>query len=126
MPTEVLVAYASRYGSTGEVAVFALGPVHSPHDAKEWEGSRTQLDRELARHPWLVPVAVTVLGGRFDPSVLRFPINVLAGSEPASDIRDWDVIRTLADALPSRFAVGPHEDGEEQARGAQPPSGPRS
>ena len=81
------------------VAVFALGPVHDPHDAQEWQDSRAQLDKELAKSPWFKPVAVELFGGKFDPALLRFPLNKLAGSEPASDIRDWEAIRAWAGGL---------------------------
>jgi menaquinone-dependent protoporphyrinogen oxidase len=85
------------------VAVFALGPVHDPHDESEWQGSRDQLDKELAKFPWLAPVAVEIVGGRFDPAKLRFPINVFAGKEPATDIRDWTAIRAWASSLASKL-----------------------
>jgi menaquinone-dependent protoporphyrinogen oxidase len=78
------------------VAVFALGPTHEPHDEKEWRDSRTQLDKQLAGFPWFKPVASEVFGGRYDPTVLRFPINLLAGKVPASDLRDWKAIRAWA------------------------------
>ena len=159
MSTSVLVAYATRYGSTGEVAeavaatlrdhglsaelqpvrevqsiggysavvlgaplymfrwhkdarrflsrhrkavteravaVFALGPVHDPHDESEWQDSRAQLDKELAKFPWFAPVALEIFGGKYDPENLRWPINLLAGNEPATDIRDWEAIRAWA------------------------------
>jgi len=38
----------------------------------------------------------TVFGGKYDPAYLRFPINLLAGKEPASDLRDWNAIRAWA------------------------------
>ena len=78
------------------VAVFALGPVHDPYDEKEWQDSCAQLDKELAKFPWLAPVALQMFGGKYDPEKLRFPINLLAGEEPASDLRDWTAIRTWA------------------------------
>ena len=81
------------------VAIFALGPVKSPRDEEEWRGSREQLDSELAKNPWLKPVAVEILGGKFDPATLRFPMNLFAGSEPASDSRDWAAIRAWASEL---------------------------
>jgi menaquinone-dependent protoporphyrinogen oxidase len=86
------------------VAVFALGPVHDPHDDQEWQDSRAQLDKELAKLPWFKPVAVEMLGGKFDPALLRFPLNKLAGAAPASDIRDWEAIRAWAGTLPPMFA----------------------
>jgi menaquinone-dependent protoporphyrinogen oxidase len=78
------------------VAVFALGPTHDPHDEKEWQDSRAQLDKELAKFPWLTPVALEMFGGKYDPTKLPFPINLLAGKEPASDLRDWTAIRAWA------------------------------
>ena len=78
------------------VAIFALGPTHDPYDEKEWQDSRAQLDKELAKFPWLTSVALEMFGGKYDPAKLRFPINLLAGMEPASDIRDWTAIRAWA------------------------------
>jgi len=78
------------------VAVFALGPTHDPYDEKEWQDSRAQLDKELAKFPWLTPVALEMFGGKYDPTKLPFPINLLAGEEPASDLRDWTAIRAWA------------------------------
>lgn len=74
------------------VAVFALGPVHDPHDEEEWQDSWSQLNKALAKYPWFTPVAVEMFGGRYDPELLRFPIKQLAGDEPATDIRDWEAI----------------------------------
>jgi menaquinone-dependent protoporphyrinogen oxidase len=85
------------------VAIFALGPTHDPYDEKEWQGSREQLDKELVKFPWLTPVALEVFGGKFDPAKLRFPINLFAGKEPASDIRDWTAIRTWASNLAAKL-----------------------
>jgi menaquinone-dependent protoporphyrinogen oxidase len=81
------------------VAVFALGPVHEPRDEKEWKDSREQLDNELAKYSWLTPAAFELFGGKFDPTKLRFPLNKLAGKEPASDARDWTAIRAWAASL---------------------------
>ena len=75
------------------VAIIALGPVHDPYDEDEWQSSHDQLDKELAKYPWLRPVALEMFGGKYDPAKLRFPINLLAGKEPASDLRDWTAIR---------------------------------
>ena len=83
------------------VAVFALGPVHDPHDEEEWQDSWSQLNKELAKYPWFRPVALEMFGGKFDPELLRFPINVMAGQEPATDIRDWAAIRDWASNLPA-------------------------
>lgn len=85
------------------VAIFALGPVHDRSVEKEWLDARAQLDQELAKYPWLTPVAVEILGGRFDPSKLRFPLNVFAGKAPASDARDWTAIRAWANELVAKL-----------------------
>lgn len=88
------------------VAIFALGPTHVPHDESEWHASRTQLDQELAKFPWLKPVDLVMFGGKYDPSALRFPINLMAGKAPETDIRDWPAIRTWARTLPQSFLAG--------------------
>jgi len=85
------------------VAVFVLGPVHDPHDEKEWLDSRAQLDKELAQFPWFSPLALEIFGGKYDPTALRFPLKMFAGAEPASDIRDWDAIRAWAESLAPRL-----------------------
>lgn len=81
------------------VAIFALGPVHDPHDEQEWQDSHAQLDKELAQFPWFKPVALEMFGGKYDPTALRFPLKMFAGAEPASDIRDWEAIRSWAQSL---------------------------
>ena len=85
------------------VAIFALGPTHDPHDEKEWRDSQNQLDKGLAKFPWLKPVVREMFGGKYDPTKLRFPLNWFAGSEPASDIRDWTAINTWATKLASKL-----------------------
>ena len=81
------------------VAVFALGPTHDPYDEREWQDSCTQLDKELAKFPWFTSVALEMFGGKYDPAKLRFPVNLLAGMEPSSDIRNWTAIRDWASSL---------------------------
>lgn len=81
------------------VAVFALGPTHDPFDEKEWQDSRAQLDKELAKFPWFKPAALEMFGGKYDPAYLRFPLKMLAGKEPASDLRNWAAIRAWAAGL---------------------------
>lgn len=78
------------------VAVFALGPTHDPYDKKEWQDSRDQLDKVLAKFPWFKPATLEMFGGKYDPAYLRFPLKMLAGKEPASDLRDWTAIRAWA------------------------------
>src|SRR5512139_346122 len=53
------------------IAVFAGGPIEDTDE--QWHDRRGDLDRELAKHPWLKPVAVQLIGGKFDPTKLRFP-----------------------------------------------------
>lgn len=85
------------------VAVFALGPFND--EEKEWQGVRGQLDKELAKFPWLEPVAKQVFRGKFDPAKLRFPYNLLPALRrlPASDIRDWKAIRVWASDTAERL-----------------------
>jgi menaquinone-dependent protoporphyrinogen oxidase len=95
-----------------QVAIFALGPVHDPDDENEWHDSRAQLEKELAKYPWLAPLAVDVFGGKYDPDNLRWPINLLAGNEPATDIRDWKAIRAWASELAAKLdsALPPNQE----------------
>jgi menaquinone-dependent protoporphyrinogen oxidase len=81
------------------VAVFALGPVQA--EAKEWQDARDQLDKELAKFPWLAPAAIEVFGGKWDPAKLGFPFNLMPALKkiPASDVRDWTAIRAWAEGL---------------------------
>ena len=80
------------------VAVFAMGPLKlEPADVR---GSREQLDRALAKEPWLEPVSVAVFGGVIDPAKLRFPLTRL----DAADARDWEAIRSWADEIAARLA----------------------
>ena len=87
------------------VAVFALGPTHDPYDEQEWRDSRAQLEKELTKFPWLKPVALEIFGGKYDPTKLRFPISLLAGKVPATDLRDWTAIRAWAAGLKAILAA---------------------
>ena len=80
------------------VAIFAGGPF-ATGDEKEWQEVRKQIDQELAKYPWLRPVAVEVVGGKFDPARLRFPWNLIPALKqmPPSDLRDWAAIGAWAD-----------------------------
>jgi len=86
------------------VAIFAGGPIETG-DEKEFQEVRKQLDQELAKYPRLKPVAVEVVGGRFDPARLRFPWNLIPALKqmPASDLRDWEAIRAWTDRLAAQF-----------------------
>jgi menaquinone-dependent protoporphyrinogen oxidase len=80
-------------------AVFALGPFHE--DPKEFQDARAQLDKELLKSPWFAPIAIEIFGGKFDPTKLRFPMNLIPALKqmPASDVRDWAAIRSWAYGL---------------------------
>ena len=84
-------------------AVFALGPVQDPHNEGEWRDSHSQLEKELAKHAWFKPVEVKMFGGKFDPEALRFPLNKFAGSQPATDIRDWSDIQEWGSSLAEKL-----------------------
>jgi menaquinone-dependent protoporphyrinogen oxidase len=84
------------------VAIFAIGPFGAG-DEEEWQGSRQQLDGDLAKFPWLTPVALEVFGGKFDPAGLRFPYNLFLRQVPANDLRDWNAIRAWASDLVAKL-----------------------
>ncbi|MCC7163725.1 MAG: flavodoxin domain-containing protein [Anaerolineae bacterium] len=86
------------------VAIFALGPIHD--DEKECQDARVELDKEVGKYHWRALITVKVFGGKFDPSKLRFPDNLLTTlpasplhGAPASDVRDWTAIRAWANEL---------------------------
>ena len=86
------------------VAIFTLGPAQAKE--KDWGAVHAQLDRELAKYPWLTPVAQELFGGKYDPAKLHFFDKLLASfpasplyQMPASDLRDWIAIRTWANNL---------------------------
>jgi menaquinone-dependent protoporphyrinogen oxidase len=85
------------------VTIFALGPVHDPHDEQEWQNSRAQLDKVLARYAWFNPIDDALFGGKYAPGKLRFPINLFAGAEPATDIRDWATINAWAGDMAAKL-----------------------
>ena len=86
-----------------QVAIFSLGPTHDPYDEQEWRDSWAQLNKELANYSWLKPVEIEMFGGKYDPDLLKFPLKMMAGKTPASDIRDWDMIRAWADKLAGKL-----------------------
>jgi len=85
------------------VAVFALGPFHN--EEKEYQEVRNQLDKELAKFPWLTPQVIAIFGGKFDPQKLTFPYNLISALKnmPPSDVRDWTAIRAWASDLATQF-----------------------
>ena len=82
------------------LAIFAGGPI-GKGDADEWEEVRRHLTAELAKFPWLSPVSVEIVGGRFDPTRLRFPWNLIPALKkmPPTDFRDWSAIHAWAAGL---------------------------
>ncbi len=94
--------FLSQYQETlrqRHVVIFALGPLSNSDTAMR--NSRHQLDKELAKYPWLKPVAVEIFAGKYDPSKpgLGFFERLL----PASDHRDWEAIRAWANALSAQL-----------------------
>ncbi|MGE5261753.1 MAG: flavodoxin domain-containing protein [Acidobacteriota bacterium] len=83
------------------LAIFALGPLNNVE--KEFQEARAMLDKELAKFPWLAPVAIEIVGGKLEPAKFRFPHNLIPVMRkmPASDIRDWAAIRDWANNLPT-------------------------
>jgi menaquinone-dependent protoporphyrinogen oxidase len=80
------------------LAIFALGPVSTSDAAMR--RSRSQLDKELEKYPWLKPAALEMFVGKIDPSKLSFFDRLMT---PASDHRDWDAIRAWANILPTQL-----------------------
>jgi menaquinone-dependent protoporphyrinogen oxidase len=94
--------FLARHRKTLEnmpVAIFALGPWNNKEE--ELQSARDQLNKELAKYPWLTPVNIMVFVGRFDPSLLSFPFNLVPALKqmPAQDDRDWDSIQAWAESL---------------------------
>ncbi len=79
------------------VALFILGPLGNSLGAMQ--NSRRQLDRDLARYPWLKLVSIEVFVGKYDPAKLGF----WGKLSPASDNRDWEAIRSWANELAVQF-----------------------
>lgn len=78
------------------VTIFALGPFHNKED--ELTSAREQLDKELPQFAWLKPASIQVFPGKFDPTRLRFPYNLIPALKnmPPSDERDWPAIQAWA------------------------------
>ena len=80
--------FIKRYGNelaAVPVAVFGMGPRRDDDEA--WQRSRMQLDRALAAHRWLIPVAVGVFGG---------VVPLGHGHRERRDLRDWTAIHAWA------------------------------
>jgi len=77
------------------VAIFTLGPLSASEAARR--NSRRQLDSELAKYPWMKPVALEIFAGKYDPS--KPGLNFFERFLPARDYRNWDAIRAWANEL---------------------------
>lgn len=99
------------------VAVFGMGPFKNVEE--EYVSARRHLERSLVRYDWLVPRAVGIFGGRFDPFGLKFPHNNPSMKQiPAGDIRDWEAIRAWAETLPEALGLAPSDtpaEGEQSS-----------
>lgn len=92
------------------VALFAMGPMGDSPSEMDRAESQAALQKDLAKHPWLTPVALEMFGGKFDPArldvadrlVTSLPASPLHG-KPANDLRDWAAIRAWAGSLASKL-----------------------
>lgn len=81
------------------VVIFALGPLSTSDAALR--NSHRQLDRELAKYPWLKPVALKIFAGKYD--LAKPGLGFFERLMPARDHRDWAAIRAWANTLPARL-----------------------
>jgi menaquinone-dependent protoporphyrinogen oxidase len=89
-------------------AIYVLGPLSM--DEKEWQECRAMLDKELAKFPWLSPLAVEMFGGKYNPARLNLPHRLIASlpasplhGMPAKDLRDWAAIQNWTRSLVMKF-----------------------
>jgi menaquinone-dependent protoporphyrinogen oxidase len=86
------------------VAVFAMGPTEDVQ--QQFVDARRHLDKTLLKLKGVSPVAVTIFGGVFDATKLRFPYaNAGTRAMPPADLRDWKAIEAWADALPDKLGI---------------------
>jgi menaquinone-dependent protoporphyrinogen oxidase len=88
------------------VALLVPGPVEAQE--KQFESAEQQLDKELARVPWLHPVACKVVGGKWDPTKLQFPFNWTLRKVPPSDARDWNIVGAWAHEVAGKLQALTH------------------
>lgn len=90
---------------TKKIAFFALGPLRK--EEKDMADTKSQLEAELKKFPWVKPISLEMFGGKYDPDNLNFmdefltkpSASPLHGLE-AIDIRNWDAISKWAEDLP--------------------------
>lgn len=94
--------------ATRPLAMFTLGPLRGGDT--ELQEARKQLTPELAKTPWLSPVALEMFGGKYDPAHLRFLDKLLAvmpgtplHGQAASDVRDWTAVRAWAGEVAAKL-----------------------
>ena len=97
-----LSKYEPALSNGKPLAIFAGGPLQPEDDCVE---IRKMLNADLAKYPELKPIAVEVVGGRFDPEKLRFPWTMLPAMKniPPSDLRDWCAINQWTINLVHQF-----------------------
>lgn len=88
------------------VALFAGGLYETDTEEDRREVDR-QIETDMKKFPWLKPVSLLQVGGRFDPARLRFPYNLIPAlkQSPAKDARRWDVIGDWAGGLPASLMI---------------------
>lgn len=103
--------YRNEFEKGLPLAIFAGGPI-GEGDEKDWQVIRTHWATEIAKLPWLQPVSVQLIGGRFDPLKLRFPYSWIPAMKqiPAKDHRDWNGIRAWANLLAVKFRESAKEE----------------
>lgn len=81
--------------------IFVLGPIRG--EPADFEASRKQAMKQMARYDWLDPAEVHIFGGRWSAESLPFPFSALRrlpgsplAKTPASDLRDWPAIHSWA------------------------------
>lgn len=98
MTPTILVTYATKYGSTQEVAEAIAGTLCQAGGQVEILPARqvSSLDGYNA---------VELFGGAINPERLHFPLNHM----PAGDARDWKAIQAWANTLGTTFHLQPDE-----------------